>query len=105
MLLYASTHFPGATTYSDGRFGQGTGPIVMDEVRCTSNEVMLIDCSSSLSHNCGHHQDAGVRCVLSAYGNDSINFTMINTLATYTLVPGNIYSKHIICDQLWRKGV
>ena len=36
MLLYASTHFPGATAYSDGRFGQGTGPIVMDEVRCTS---------------------------------------------------------------------
>ena len=68
MLLYASTHFPGATAYSDGRFGQGTGPIVMDEVRCTSNEVMLIDCPSNLSHNCGHHQDAGVQCVLSTYG-------------------------------------
>ena len=101
MLLYASTHFPGATAYSDGRFGQGTGPIVMDEVRCTSNEVMLMDCPSNLSHNCGHHQDAGVQCVLSTYG--KIIMILIKH-SSYTLVLGNIYIKHIIiCDQLWRR--
>jgi hypothetical protein len=58
----------GATAYAHARFGRGTGPIVMDEVRCTGSEVMLMDCPSSLSHNCGHHEDAGVRCTLSTYG-------------------------------------
>jgi hypothetical protein len=61
-------HFPGATAYAGARFGQGTGPIVMDEVRCTGSEATLMDCPSNLSHNCGHHEDAGVRCTLSIYG-------------------------------------
>ena len=41
----------------------------MDEVRCTSNEARLMDCPFSLTHNCGHHEDAGVQCTLSIYGN------------------------------------
>ena len=40
----------------------------MDNVMCTGNEERLMDCTLSLSHNCGHHQDAGVRCTLSTYG-------------------------------------
>ena len=28
-----------------------------------------MDCPFSLNHNCGHHEDAGVRCTLSIYGN------------------------------------
>jgi hypothetical protein len=67
----------GATAYARARFGRGTGPIVMDEVRCTGSEVTLMDCPSSLSHNCGHYEDAGVRCTLSTYGE-------INTLSLIT---------------------
>ena len=69
-LLYtACTHtLPGATAFTGARFGQGTGPIVMDEVRCAGSEMKLMDCPFSLSHNCGHHQDAGVQCILSIYG-------------------------------------
>ena len=66
--MHAHT-LPGATAFANARFGQGTGPIVMDEVRCTASEVRLMDCPFSLSHDCGHHQDAGVRCTLSIYGN------------------------------------
>jgi hypothetical protein len=62
------TRLPGALAYAGARFGQGTGPIVMDDVRCTGSEVTLMDCPSSLSHNCGHHEDAGVRCTLVTYG-------------------------------------
>ena len=66
--MHIVMNLPGATAYSSARFGQGRGPIVMDEVRCTSSEARLMDCPFSLSHNCGHHQDAGVRCTLSTNG-------------------------------------
>ena len=45
-------------------FINGVGQIWLDEVRCTGSETRLIDCpANSLgSHDCGHHEDAGVRC-------------------------------------------
>ena len=58
----------GATAYSSARFGAGTGPIVMDDVQCRATERRLIDCPFTLNHNCGHSEDAGVRCTSSTYG-------------------------------------
>ena len=54
---------------SSAHFGAGAGPIVMDEVHCRSTESRLIDCPYNFNHNCGHSEDAGVRCTLSTYGN------------------------------------
>ena len=68
LMLHFDARFPGATAYNRARFGQGTGSIVMDDVRCSGSELRLIDCPSSLNHNCGHHEDAGVRCTLTTYG-------------------------------------
>ena len=48
---------------SGAAYGQGTGPVHLDDVRCTGQEQKLIDCRHSTSTSgCGHHEDASVRC-------------------------------------------
>ena len=53
----------GAQGLSAAVFGQGTGPIFLDDLGCFGNESSLLDCSATTQHNCQHSEDAGVRCV------------------------------------------
>ena len=60
-LLYV-----GAQSFANARFGRGTGPLLLDRIRCTGREQYLLNCSHSgvgvTSYYCGHDDDAGVRC-------------------------------------------
>lgn len=46
-------------------FGQGTGTIWLDNVECVGTEGVLTQCPANSfgQHNCGHSEDAGVRCL------------------------------------------
>ena len=48
-------------------FGQGTGPVYLDEVDCAGNESYLINCSHAGvgRSNCKNSEDAGVKCSIS----------------------------------------
>ena len=56
----------GAVAVSRAGFGQGSGPILLDNVQCTGRETTLLSCQNNGIgvHNCAHSEDAGVRCML-----------------------------------------
>lgn len=52
-------------TYS-AQFGQGSGPIVLNNVGCTGLEVRLVNCTSGIVRYCYRREDAGVICQMRA---------------------------------------
>ena len=55
----------GARAFGQAFFGEGTGPILLDQIRCFGVESRLADCSNVIGTNsasCRHSYDAGARC-------------------------------------------
>lgn len=57
----------GSVPVTRGRFGEGAGRIVLDDLMCSGNEDTLINCTRRqdidlFDSNCDHSEDAGVIC-------------------------------------------
>ena len=52
-----------AVAYINAFYGQGVGPILLDDVSCTGAESRLLSCPYySNTTDCSHSEDAGVHC-------------------------------------------
>ena len=52
-----------AITYGGAHFGQGSGPIGLDNIACSGSEKGLVNCSYDTdTTDCTHLEDVGLRC-------------------------------------------
>ena len=61
--------FGGGVAFVRAVFGGGTGPIWLDNLRCSSSiHTRLHDCPHNGwgVHDCGHWEDAGVNCSIAS---------------------------------------
>ena len=70
--IYNIFHFLSQVTgkaFSGAFFGKGDGPVEVSGLRCTGNEVDLLNCrqGNTRSAVCEHSQDAGVSCSCKNY--------------------------------------
>jgi deleted-in-malignant-brain-tumors protein 1 len=58
----------GAVAFGFALFGEGSGSIFLDDVRCFGNESRLVECPASPIgvHNCVHGEDASVQCSVTS---------------------------------------
>ncbi|XP_071157151.1 scavenger receptor cysteine-rich domain-containing protein DMBT1-like [Mytilus edulis] len=59
----------GAVVKSGSVYGQGSGPILLDDVKCEGTESTIFQCSSKPigSNNCRHREDVGVQCQIETF--------------------------------------
>ncbi|NWZ41953.1 DMBT1 protein, partial [Brachypodius atriceps] len=55
---------PALSAPGHAHFGPGEGPVLLDQVRCSGDELTLDRCERQASnrYSCGHEEDAGVVC-------------------------------------------
>ena len=73
----------GAIEHRNAAFGEGTGIILLDDIRCTGLESEIFNCvhASITITNCRHHQDAGATCSAGMDANQSKQSLVIHYYA------------------------
>ena len=66
-VCFCVHHFAEAIAYFGSRDGPGTGPVHLNQIRCSGSEHFLVNCSrprfGEVSGNCrDHSEDASVHC-------------------------------------------
>lgn len=74
-----------AVTYTDGRFGAGSGQFFLASLQCTGSEPRLVDCPRGSTAGCTHTTDAGLTCLPSKLTLKAHYFTYISTLTMYNV--------------------
>ena len=85
---------------SGAHYGQGSGPIWMDDVACSGSESHIYDCRHRGwgKHDCTHSRDASVQCLYSG----SSNVRLAGGAANFGRV--EVYysgSWGTVCDDRW----
>ncbi|XP_052091441.1 deleted in malignant brain tumors 1 protein-like [Mytilus californianus] len=114
----------GGVAVIDGRFGEGTGPILLDNVICTGAEQDILECSYQNQSNCVHSDDVGVICNATSPTSISTTSVPITVQPSNCGTPGNLDIRLVgpanligvgyvevlrngvwgsICDDLWGK--
>ena len=99
--LYTYWHFcsSGAQAFSFAFFGQGTGPIHIDNVRCLGTETRLLSCPLLRVDNCVHAEDAGIRCQGCATGDIRLVGGSSASEGRVEFCQGSTWGT--VCDDLW----
>lgn len=92
-----------ARAYSQSHFGQGSGPILLDEVDCRGDELNLDMCifPGFGIHNCIHGEDAGVSCIFINLEVRIVNGSIINGDDGRVEVRVNGNEWGTVCDDNW----
>ena len=95
-------HFVGAVALFTG-FTNGAGQIWLDNVQCRGTETRLINCPANPlgNHNCGHIEDAGVRCLTTTCTQGAIRLQGGANSMTGRVEVCNNNVWGTVCDDFW----
>ncbi|XP_074539272.1 scavenger receptor cysteine-rich domain-containing protein DMBT1-like [Halichoeres trimaculatus] len=81
-------------------FGEGTGPIWLDDVACTGSESSLSECEHSGfdQSECTHHEDAGVVCSDSMGAGSTVTFNCGGMIGQFVNVLLRRYDVLTLCE-------
>ncbi|KAM6394770.1 scavenger receptor cysteine-rich domain-containing protein DMBT1-like [Rhynochetos jubatus] len=89
---------------ASAHFGEGSGPIWLDEMNCNGTETALSLCAASPwgVHNCRHKEDAGVVCLGSGVP-ETAPVRLVNGLNSCSGRVEVLYSQQwgTVCDDSW----